>query len=280
MPRDLDLTLRSDTLAPPMNLRLSGMLVVAAVILTGCQIDLQHNLTEKDANDIYVLLTENGISAQKVKEEGGNEPTFMIQVSKQDAASAARLLSEYSLPRPKPATFEGITKNKSFVPTATEERAMMLEALAGEVSSALNKVDGVLEANAIVMIPARNDLSQPDQRPEPSASVFVKYRPNSEGAAPLDDASVRRFVATAVQDLKPENVTVLMSPAQPPSARMAEDRFQEILSIKVHASSAQNFKILIALVALVVIGLALFSAWTFMRTGSPAPARRPVARRE
>lgn len=263
-----------------MNVRLSGLLLAAALVLSGCTIDLQHNLTEQDANDIYVLLTENGISAQKVKEEAGNEPTFMIVVNKQDATAAARLLSEFSLPRPKSSTFGDIRKGKSFVPTATEERAMMLEALAGEVSSSLNKIDGVLEAKAIVMLPERNDLSQPDKKPQPSASVFVKYRPTIEGKSPVDDQSVRRFVATAVEDLRPENVTVLMTPAVLPSARAVGDRFQEILGIPVKSTHAGQFKVMVGVVALIVIGLALFSAWTFMRSGTPQPARRPVARRE
>ncbi len=261
-----------------MTLRTSGLLLVAALALSGCSIDLQHNLTEQDANDIYVLLVENGISAKKVKEEGGNEPTYLINVPKQDAASAAKLLNEYSLPRPKPATFGKIADKKSFVPTATEERAMMLEALAGEVSTALNKVDGVLEAKAIVMLPERNDLSQPDKRPQPSASVFVKYRPNAEGRPPLDERAVKAFVSTAVEDLKVENVTVLMTPAQPPSSLVSDDRFQDVIGIRVAATHAGQFKMMVAVVALLVIGLALFAGWTFLRGGTPAPARRPVRR--
>jgi type III secretion protein J len=60
---------------------------------------------------------------------------------------------------------------------------MFIEALAGEVSNALNRVPRVLEARTIVMIPEVNDLTQPDKKPQPSASVFIKYAPEDEGAA-------------------------------------------------------------------------------------------------
>src|SRR5262245_48529932 len=136
---------------------------VAAFLWTGCTVELQHNLGEEDANQIYVLLSENGISARKTREEGGNEPTYLITVPKQDAAQALKLLTEHSLPHARPEGLAGFKKISSMVPTATQERAMFLDALGGEVTNALNRVDGVLEARAIVMIPENNDLAQEDR---------------------------------------------------------------------------------------------------------------------
>ena len=43
--------------------------LLALLLVTGCSIDLQHGLTEEDANEIYVLLSKNGINATKA--EGG-----------------------------------------------------------------------------------------------------------------------------------------------------------------------------------------------------------------
>ena len=152
--------------------------LLALLLLTGCSIELQHELTEADANEIYVLLSKNGINVKKEKAEGGNEVRFTIVVPKGDAAQAAELLKRNSLPRPVEKGLSHFAKG-SMVPTATEERAMLLKAMAGEVSNALNQIDGVLEARAIVMIPENNDLSQPENKPMPSASVFIKYRTNA-----------------------------------------------------------------------------------------------------
>lgn len=247
-------------------------LLLALVFTTGCHIELQHELTESDANEIYVLLSKNGITAKKEKEEGGNEVRFMITVPKADAAQAAELLKLNSLPRPVEKGLAHFAKG-SMVPTATEERAMLLKALAGEVSNSLNQIDGVLEARAIVMIPENNDLTQPENKPMPSASVFIKYRPLEGGKPPIAEATVQKFAASAVPELKPDAVTVLMTQALPPSAETdAESRLQDVLGLRMTAASASQFKVMFAGafgLVLVMMGLA---AWTFMRSGSGTPA--------
>ena len=43
----------------------------------------------------------------------------------------------------------------------------------------------VLDARTVVNIPQHNDLTQPDKKPIPSASVYVKYRLNPDGVAAL-----------------------------------------------------------------------------------------------
>lgn len=259
-----------------MTLRSTWPLLLGMLLLAGCTIDLQHHLSEQDANDIYVLLNENGISCHKVEEQGGNEPTYMITVSKQDAAQAAKLLSEYSLPRPESQGLDLFRKSKGMIPTATEERAMLLEALGGEVSNALNHVDGVLEAKAIVMIPEHNDLTS-DQKPAPSASVFVKYRPTLEGKPPIDEAHIREFVANAVPEMKPDHVTVLLSQAQAPGGDINPDsRLVDVMGIRMTASSVTQFKLVMAAVGLLVLLMIGFSAFTLLRGGNAngAPARR------
>lgn len=265
-----------------MTLRSTWLLLLGMLLLAGCSIDLQHHLSEQDANDIYVLLNENGISCKKVEEQGGNEPTYLISVSKQDAAQAAKLLSEYSLPRPESQGLDLFRKSKGMIPTATEERAMLLEALGGEVSNALNHVDGVLEAKAIVMIPEHNDLTQPDKKPQPSASVFVKYRPTLEGKPPLDEAHIRAFVANAVPEMKPDNVTVLLSQAQAPGSDVNPDsRLVDVMGIRMTAGSVSQFKLVMAAVGLLVLMMIGFSAFTLVRGGNSAgPATRRRARPE
>jgi type III secretion protein J len=252
--------------------------LLALVLVTGCHIELQHELTESDANEIYVLLSKNGITAKKEKEEGGNEVRFMITVPKSDAAQAAELLKLNSLPRPVEKGLSHFAKG-SMVPTATEERAMLLKALAGEVSNSLNQIDGVLEARTIVMIPENNDLTQPENKPMPSASVFLKYRPGDGGKPPIDVQSIRSFVATAVPELKPEAVTVLMTMALPPSAETdAESRLQDVLGLRMTAASATQFKMMFGGAFALVVAMMGLTLWTFMRGGSSAPAARGAGR--
>jgi type III secretion protein J len=250
--------------------------LLALLLVTGCSIDLQHGLTEEDANEIYVLLSKNGINATKAPVGDGKDMTFTIQVPKSDAAQAAELLRANSLPRPMEKGFNHFAKG-SMVPTAAEERAMMLKAIAGEVSNALNKIDGVLESNVIVNIPETNDLTQPENKPMPSASVMIRYRPSLEGKAPVTEKDVQTFVASAVQELKPDKVIVLLTPGLPPSAETnPESRLQDVFGLRMTAASAGQFRVLVAIVSIFVLAMIGLSAWVLMRGGSgdARPARR------
>lgn len=252
--------------------------LLALLLATGCSIELQHGLTEQDANDIYVLLSKNGISATKVALGEGQDMRFTISVPKADAAQAAELLRANSLPRPMEKGFNHFAKG-SMVPTAAEERAMMLKAVGGEVANALNKIDGVLESNVIVNIPETNDLTQPNEKPMPSASVMIRYRPNLEGKAPVGEKDVQQFVASAVQELKPERVIVLLTPGLPPTAETnPESRLQDVFGMQMTAASASQFRVMLAVVSIFVLGMIGLSAWVLMRGGSGDAAGRARAR--
>ncbi|HYH95825.1 type III secretion protein [Hyalangium sp.] len=247
--------------------------LLALFLATGCSIELQHGLTEEDANEIYVLLSKNGINATKVATGEGADMRFTIQVPKSDAAQAAELLRANSLPRPMEKGYNHFAKG-SMVPTAAEERAMMLKAVAGEVSNALTKIDGVLESNVIVNIPETNDLTQPEFKPMPSASVMIRYRPSLEGKPPVAEKEVQTFVASAVQELKPERVTVLLTPGLPPAAETnPESRLQDVFGLRMTAASASQFRVLVGVVAIFVLAMIGLSAWVLMRGGAGASAR-------
>jgi len=248
--------------------------LLALTLGTGCTIDLQHDLTEQDANEIYVLLSKNGIAATKEKEEGGNELRFKLVVPKADAAQAADLMKAYSLPRPKEKGLSHFAKG-GMVPTATEERAMLLKALAGEVSNALNQIDGVLEARAIVMIPENNDLTQPENKPMPSASVFIKFRPNAKNQPPIAREDVQKFVSTAVPELKPDAVTVLLTAASAFDAEVSsESRLQDVMGMRMTATSVSQFRMIAGMAVLVILASIGLAAWSLMRGGDSGGGAR------
>ena len=57
-------------------------------LASACSVNLQHDLTEDDANDIYVLLQKKSIDAAKNKEGEGKEARYVIAVPKADVATA------------------------------------------------------------------------------------------------------------------------------------------------------------------------------------------------
>lgn len=259
----------------PRNLFRSALAAVF-VALSGCSIELQHDLTEDDANEIYVVLQHNGISASKLKEEGGNEPRYIISVPKQDVAAAAQLLKDHSLPRPKADGLAIFKRMKGMIPTQTEERAMFIEALAGEISNALNRYPGVLEARTIVMIPENNDLTQPDKRPLPTASVFIKYTATEEHVPPFKETDIQEFVANSVTDMKKEHVKVLMTEAKSVTTMDVdpEKRMQSVLGLRMEKTSADTFKVMVAVNA--VLFLALAGVAAFLAIRKPSSNGRPT----
>ena len=245
------------------------------LLASACSINLQHDLTEDDANDIYVLLQKSGIDASKLKEGEGKEARFVISVPKADVASAAEMLREHSLPRPRADGLAIFKMTKGMIPTQTEERAMFIEALGGEVSNALNRIPGVLEAKTIVMIPENNDLTQPEKKPAPTASVLIKYMMSSEGKAPVGMDDVQSFVANAVPELKKENVKVLMTEAKFVTQQPDEQqRLQRVLGVNVDKASAGTFKMIIGVFALLFIAMAGVTAFMVVRKPTARPAPR------
>jgi type III secretion protein J len=243
---------------------LRAFVLGCALLASACTTKLQHELNEDDANEIYVLLIKNGIDATKEREGEGKEARYIISVPKADAQVAAELMRDHSLPRPRSDGLAIFKQTKGMIPTQTEERAMFIEAVGGEVSNALNRVPGVLEARTIVMIPENNDLTQPDKRPLPSASVLIKYFGESP---PLKEDDVQEFVAHAVPEMKKENVKVIQRPAT--FATMTNtDPYKSVMGISVRETSATTLKLMIGGFGLFSIVMA--AAVFFLLTRKPA----------
>ncbi len=233
---------------------------IAVLLLSGCAVELQHDLTEQEANEIYVALFAKGLNPAKVRSEGTDAPRFNVTIPKQEVAIAFETLQRLSLPRTRAQGLGVFKATKGMIPTATEERAMFLEALGGEIGNALSALPGALDARVIVNIPETNDLTQPDAKSAPSAAVVLKYlvTPNKQTFG-FTEAQVKEFVGRAVPELKAEAITVLMAP-------VSGDDFDETkLSRSVETLTPQLLKTLVVVLAsllLLATGFIAYSAVT------------------
>lgn len=258
--------------------------VVPAILLSACQVEIQHELSEKEANEILVLLERKGISVKKEHEEGGKEPTWKISVPKAHAATAAMLLKENELPRPRTPGMEIFNKG-SLIPTATEERAMYLQALQGDLSRTLSSVAGVLDARVHINIPQLDDLSDRSEKPKPTASVLVRFRSATEpgkktaSGPPLSDKQIQEIVSRAVQDLTPESVSVVMTAAvMPGGTDDLAPRSVDVMGIRMDQGSVGNFRILLVVLIGIILaesGWLLFKSLRTDRPSGPPPRARP-----
>jgi type III secretion protein J len=204
--------------------RLSLLLVILGLtlILSACVThSLQTGLSEQDAQEVVVLLNENGIEAfatKGVSEKKGEEKwDVMIRGGDQNLARAWRVLEENGLPRQKDKGLEDVFANSGMIPTATEEKARLLLGVSGEISKALKSVAGVVDAHVLVVMPDASPLLDKSDRTPPTASVLLKYRGHD---LPLAEDDVKKLVARAVEGLQPENVAVVYKKVE---VRSAED---------------------------------------------------------
>lgn len=182
--------------------------------LCGClSSELQTGLTEAEAQEIIVLLKQNGLEAYPVRAaEGGADhnaaPAWTIRVKGGDRnlVAAWQVLQENGLPRQRVKGLEEVFSSTGMIPTAGEEKARLLLALSGEISRMLKAVAGIVDARVQVVLPENSPLLDRSQWSPTTASVLVKYRGSSP---PLSDDEVRRLVARGVEGLQPENVAVV-----------------------------------------------------------------------
>ncbi len=196
-----------------LRLRIGKLAVILgfAVILSACVThSLQTGLSEQDAQEIVVLMNENGIDASAVKgvsEKKGEEKwDVVVRGGDQNLARAWRVLQENGLPRQKDKGLEDVFSNSGMIPTATEEKARLLLGTSGEISRALKSVMGVVDAHVLVVMPDSSPLLDKSERVPPTASVLVKYRGRE---VPLAEEEIKKLVARAVEGLQPENVAVV-----------------------------------------------------------------------
>ena len=171
-----------------------ALLVLASVV--GCSgVDLQSGLDERQANQAVVALDQAGIGAEKVREEGARVPTYRLRVASGDVAQALKVLRSHELPRENPKGVVELMGQPSLIPTATQERALHVAALSGELARTLETIDGVLAARVHLSLPDDNPLREAEHRPAPSASVLIKARAgtalDARGALPTSPWSFR-----------------------------------------------------------------------------------------
>jgi type III secretion protein J len=196
------------------------VVLVLTIFLSGCVThSLRTGLSEGDAQEIVVLLNENGIEASAVKAAGekkGEEKwSVVIRGGDQNLARAWRVLEENGLPREKDKGLEDVFASSGMIPTATEEKARLLVGISGEINRTLRSVAGVVDAHVLVVLPESSPLLDKTERVPPTASVLIKYRGND---LPLSEEDVKKLVARAVEGLQPENVAVVYKKIEPKHA--------------------------------------------------------------
>ena len=253
-----------------------------AFLLTSCgaQHTILTNVTERDANQIIVLLESKGIKAEKmlVKTSGAGaqstENMWDISVDQRKGTEALAILNRIGLPRRPGISLLELFPSQGMMKTDTEEQIRYIGGLNEQLATTLRKIDGVLDVEVQISIP-KEDAFNPDANKEfPRASVFVKHDGILDDPNNLLTQKIRRYISGSIVDLRYEDVTVVTDRARftdinlrslEPSSEATpwgNHDFVKIWSIVVSNDSAGSFRTILFLFCFFMLLFILAIAWS------------------
>lgn len=205
---------------------------------------LYHSLSEREANEIAVILDQYGIRSDKIPDEvRGRGMVFNIVVSRGDRSRSLEILNEKGLPRETPAGIHEIFGSSSLIPTITEERAKYQAAIQGEIERTLLGMHNVISARVHLVLPDMDGLDISSGKIIPKASVFVKYYQGLQQAAVFTETDIKNIVAGSVLELKPDNVNVVLQRVQPADISAPASDTISFLFFRIAPESKRNMQI-------------------------------------
>ncbi len=184
------------------------LLLAASSLLSSCQMELYSGLSESDVNEMLAIMLSNDIASKKIQDKKGG--SFSLTVDDSLIPESVRLLNEYGYPKEKVASIKDLFKKEGLVSSPMEERVRYIYALSQSVQETLTKIDGVIVARVHIVMPESNPYM--DKASPSSASVFIKYHPNTN----LSDikSEIKLIVEKSIEGLTYDKVSVVMLPAQ------------------------------------------------------------------
>lgn len=191
---------------------LAAVLLFFTVTSSCTKTPLVQELDQKDANEIMVILSRNGITAKQESVSKQQETTWSIFVSPGDEQRAREILVANYLPRKKELGLSGICKEAGMIPTPKTEKCREMLALKGEIINSLESIPGVVNADVVINIPDKEDFPDEDAPlKRPAASVVVQIGDSASGDGFVTESKVQQFVANAVQGMDVRDVAVIIS---------------------------------------------------------------------
>src|SRR6202142_4015941 len=156
------------------------------------------DLSVEDSASIVKDLERQAIAYQ-IKNDG-----TIVMVAKDSVARLRMKLAENGLPKGGGVGYEIFDKSDALGSTTSVQNINHLRALEGELARTIRGLDRVQAARVHLVLPERPLFAR--DKVEPTASIVVKVRGSLE---PQQVRAIRHLVASAVNGLKPERVSIV-----------------------------------------------------------------------
>ncbi|MGY4497603.1 flagellar M-ring protein FliF [Bradyrhizobium sp. GM24.11] len=156
------------------------------------------DLSVEDSSGIIKDLERQGIQFE-LRNEGS-----IIMVPKDKVTRLRMKLAEGGLPKGGGIGYEVFDKSDALGTTSFVQNINHLRALEGELARTIRAIDRIQAARVHLVLPERPLFSR--EAPEPSASIVVRVRGSLEAQ---QIRAIRHLVASAVNGLKPQRVSIV-----------------------------------------------------------------------
>lgn len=161
-------------------------------------VPLFSDLSPQDASAVIKELDSQNVQYE-LRQDGSG-----ILVPKDDVAKLRMKLAEQRLPAGGSVGWEIFDKGDGFSATSFVQNVNHLRALEGEIARSIKALDRVANARVHLVIPERPLFTR--DAPQPSASIVIRAR-GELGQGEI--RAIRHLVASAVQGLKPEKISLV-----------------------------------------------------------------------
>lgn len=252
----------------------AALALLGALLLAGCNVELNTGLTEREANEEVAILLRHGIPAARAA--NAKEHTLTVTVEEGRFADAVEVLRAQGLPRSHYAAISDVFRGGGLVTSPGEERMRMVYALGEALSGTIAQIDGVLTARVHIVLPDNDPLRR--DAPPTSAAVFIRHAPG----APVDRLvpQIKQLVANGVAGLAYDRVSVVLVPAEQPvpgSAERPAPELRQVAGLWLDRGSVGTLQAMLAAGAAAIALLAALSGWLAWRARA-ALFRRDVPR--
>lgn len=243
---------------------LSFMLMLC-LVCSACTSEIYHGLDERGANEMIVVLEQNGILGDKTPDPNA-EQQWIVRVPSQSRVEAWRILRSEGLPRPEPEGFGKVYPTGGLIPTANEERVLLQYATAQELRRGLLTIDGIVDAHINLVLPKKARIRLPNTVQErPRASVVVKQQAALAAGSVITEKEVKDIILGGVEGIDPKHITVLLKAERRSTEPLKKARMLQIGPIAVSPGSKIWLQMTVGLLCAIILGLGAALAFVLLR---------------